>query len=80
MQSTLFTTRHSSPDKEQSLRFEGMDAPIGVGKMRVATINHDISRREHGHDLCEHIVDRAPGRDHQQDLSRQLQRFDEGWN
>lgn len=63
--STLLTTRDTSANKSNALLFEVLGAAVGVGVVRVTTINDDVAGVAVWQKLLNEVVDSGTGHDEQ---------------
>ena len=71
--STLFAAGNARADKEEALVLELFGAANSVRVMRVAAINDDVALLQMRFDGLDEVIDRRPGLDEQDNLSRRLQ-------
>ena len=70
---TLFTTRDTGADKEETLGLELLGAADGVGIVRVTTVDDDIALLEVGHELLNESVNGGTGLDEEDHLTGALE-------
>lgn len=70
---TLLTTGDAGADKAQALGGQVLGAAVGVGEVRVATINDDVTLFEEGQELLDPVVDGLAGLDEEHDAAGALE-------
>lgn len=73
----LLTTGNTGADETETLALEVLGAAVGVGEMRVATINNDITLLQEGQKLLNPVVDSFAGLDKEHDTAGALELGDE---
>jgi len=70
---TLLASRDTASNKEEALGLELLSAADGIGEVRVASVNDDITSLEERQDLGNEVVDGLAGLDEHHDLAGTLQ-------
>jgi hypothetical protein len=74
---TLLTTGHTGTDKSDTLLGQVLGSAVGVGVVRVTTVNDDVSGLEVGKESLNEVIDRLSGHDEHHDTSGLLELGDE---
>src|SRR4051812_43078986 len=69
---TLLTTRHTGADEAETLGCEVLCPPVGVGEVRVAAVDDDVSALEEGEQGLDPIVNGLAGLDEKHDAAGAL--------
>lgn len=70
---TLLASRDTASNKEEALGLELLGATDGIGEVRVASVNDDITGLEEGQDLGNEVINGLASLDEHHDLARTLQ-------
>ena len=73
----FFAAGNAAADKVNSLSFEILAAPLGVGEERIAAVDDDVAFFQERRELTDDRIDRRAGLDHDHRFARPLQRADE---
>jgi hypothetical protein len=71
--STLLTTRDTRADESDTLGSKVLGAAVGVGEVRVTTINDDVTLVEERQKLLNPVIDSRTGLDEEHDTTRRLE-------
>jgi hypothetical protein len=73
---TLLTTGNTGSDESDALSGQVPGATVGVGEVRVTTINDDVALLQEGQQLLNPVIDSLTGLDEQHDTARGLELAD----
>lgn len=73
---TLLTTGDTGTDEADALVGKVLCAAVGVGEVRVTTVNDDVALFEEGQEALDPLVDRVAGLDEQHDTAGRLELAD----
>ena len=74
---TLLTSGNTGADEVQTLGLEVLSSAVGVGEVRVSTINDDVSGLEQGQEGLDPVVDGLSSLHEKHDTARRLELGDE---
>lgn len=74
---TLLTSGNTGADEVQTLGLEVLGSAVGVGEVRVSTVNDDVSSREQGQEGLDPVVDGLASLHEKHDTARRLELGDE---
>jgi hypothetical protein len=76
-QCAFFTARDAAADVMNSLSFEVVKAPLGIGEKRVSAVDEDVAFFQQRDDFADHLINRFARFDHHHRFARTFQRADE---
>lgn len=74
---TLLTTGHTGANEVKALVLQVLGPAVGVGEVRVTTVDDDVSGLEQGQEGLDPVVDSLAGLDKEHDTTRLLELGDE---
>lgn len=77
MTGTFFTTRYTRADEEETLLFELDGSAVRVRKVRVASIDNDVTFLEVRNELSDEIIDSRASLDEEDHFPGSLEERDE---